>query len=391
VVGNGGGKLKTVAIVNHSAYGGGAEQGMVDIASCLDPEEYRVLAVLPERGDLAELLESGGAEVITVPLKRLKKTANPLTLAAYLCAFSRVVPRLARIFREREIEIVHANSNTAQLYAGPAAKIAGKPCVWHSRDLVNLGPLGPLLARTSDLTICISDAVLKHVSSFSSNQQKLVRIYNGIDAEQYEAAGQGECFREEMRIGGERFVVASVGQLVPWKKHRLFLDSARLIADRIQEALFLVIGDDMFRDHPGYIDELKQYAVELGIGEQVKFTGYREDMGAVYDGIDVLVHAASREPFGRVVAEVMAGGKPVVAVDTCGPSEIIRDGKDGVLVKPDDPVAMAAAVTQLAQDRELAARLGTAARERIAHDFSLTAFGEGLEEVYRRVLRGKGT
>ena len=147
----------------------------------------------------------------------------------------------------------------------------------------------------------------------------------------------------------------------------------------------------MFRDHLGYIDELKQYAVELGIGEQVKFTGYREDMGAVYDGIDVLVHAASREPFGRVVAEVMAGGKPVVAVDTCGPSEIIRDGKDGVLVKPDDPVAMAAAVTQLAQDRELAARLGTAARERIAHDFSLTAFGEGLEEVYRRVLRGKGT
>lgn len=391
MVGNGGGKLKTVAIVNHSAYGGGAEQGMVDIASCLDPEEYRVLAVLPERGDLAERLEGTGAEVITVPLKRLKKTANPFTLAGYLYTFGRVVPRLARIFREREIDIVHANSNTAQLYAGPAAKVAGKPCVWHSRDLVNLGPLGPLLARTSDLTICISDAVLKHVSSFSSNQQKLVRIYNGIDVEKYRTTGQGELVVREMKIGAERFVVASVGQLVPWKKHRLFLDSALLIAGDVPEALFLVVGDDMFGDHQGYIKELKGYAAELGIAERVVFTGNREDMGAIYDCTDVLAHTASAEPFGRVVAEAMAAGKPVVAAGSCGPSEIIRDGEDGVLVEPDDPAAVAAAVTELAHDRDLAVRLGTAARERIARDFGLGAFSEAIREAYRRVWEEKGS
>ena len=55
--------MKTVAIVNHSAYGGGAEQGMIDIASCLDPEEYQVLAVLPERGDLSGPVPVSGPSV----------------------------------------------------------------------------------------------------------------------------------------------------------------------------------------------------------------------------------------------------------------------------------------------------------------------------------------
>lgn len=379
--------MKTVAIVNHSAYGGGAEQGMIDIASCLDPEEYQVLAVLPERGDLAERLEGTGAEVITVPLKRLKKTANPFTLAGYLCTFAGVVPKLARIFRERDVDIVHANSNTAQLYVGPAAMFAGKPCIWHSRDLVNLGPLGPWLARTSDLIICISDAVLEHVSSFTNSQQRLIRIYNGIDAGRYVVAGGGKRFRKDIEIGEERFVVASVGQIVPWKKHHLFLDSARLIADSIPDAYFLVVGGDMFDDHPVYVDELKEYAATRGIAGQVLFTGHREDMIAAYGGIDVLVHAASREPFGRVVAEAMAAATPVVAVDACGPSEIIRDGVDGLLTKPDDPGAIAEAVIRLAKDRELSASLGAAARERVVHDFGLASFGEALENVYSRVLQ----
>lgn len=380
--------MRTIAIVNHSAHGGGAEQGMVDIATCLPASEYRVLCVVPERGSLAVRLESIGAEVMTLPLRRLKKTLNPFSLAGYLLGYIGVVPRLAMLFRREEVDIVHANSNTAQLYAGPAARLAGKPCIWHSRDLVELGPLGPFLVGTSDRIICISNAVLNHVSSFCKYPDRPERIYNGINADSYAGIDPRDSLRDELGIGAGSFVVANVGQLVPWKNHHLFLDAAGLIACRIPKAVFVVAGDDMFADHPGYIDELKEYAAKLGIGEKVVFTGYREDIAALYKNLDVLVHAASREPFGRVVAEAMAAGKCVVAVDAGGPSEIIRNGEDGMLVKPDDPRDIADAVIELAQDKGFAETIASTASDRIRRDFNLDSFRQAIGDVYDSLMEG---
>ena len=122
------------------------------------------------------------------------------------------------------------------------------------------------------------------------------------------------------------------------------------------------------------------------LGDRFVFAGYQEDMAAIYEAVDLVVHPPEREPFGRVVAEAMAMGKPVVAVNAGGPSEIIRSGTDGWLVPPGNAEAMATAVISLARDTARRASLAHAARERILRDFGMKAFGENLEHLYQDIM-----
>jgi len=120
------------------------------------------------------------------------------------------------------------------------------------------------------------------------------------------------------------------------------------------------------------------------------FTGYRHDAVRVMDAADVLVHPARREPLGRVILEAMAIGKPVVAVNACGPAEIIQDGVNGLLTESDRPEDLADAVLRVIRDPLLARRLGTAARHRVEEGFNITNTVRDIEAVYHELLyRGR--
>ena len=378
-----------VLLLNHATGMAGAERSLLDIVTQLDPGRFAFTVALPEaRSRLGERLKAVGAEVFAAPLRRFKKTLSLWTLVRYAVNLRRVARQLRGEIARRGIALVHANSNSAQLYGGLAARQAGIPSIWHCRDLVALGPLGPWMFRRCARCIAISDCVADHLSAYAPPPGRLVRIYNGIAAEPAPTDAAGETLRAEFGFAADAFVFAIVGQLVPWKKHALFLEAAARIHRQVPRARFLVLGDDLFADHPGYRNELEYLSSRLGIRQHVVFAGYREDVPRVLRATDALLHCASREPFGRAIAEAMGAGLPVVAVNACGPRELIRDGVDGLLVPPDDPDAMAGAAVRLARDPSLAPALGAAARRRIAQGFSLRAFSDRLTALYEEVLCG---
>ena len=176
------------------------------------------------------------------------------------------------------------------------------------------------------------------------------------------------------------------GQLVPWKNHPLFIEAAARMAARLPNARFLIIGDDRFGDHPGYRSELESLARARGLQDRLTFTGHRKDITAVLNSIDILVHPADREPFGRVVAEAMALAKPVVAINACGPAEIIRPDIDGLLVPLHDPTALANAVCDLAQDPAKREQLGHSAQARIANAFPIESTVKRIMDLYDKLL-----
>jgi glycosyltransferase involved in cell wall biosynthesis len=145
----------------------------------------------------------------------------------------------------------------------------------------------------------------------------------------------------------------------------------------------LLIGDITFDapatrfDNHGYLASLHALVAELGLEDAVIFAGRRRDMPAVMHAIDVLLLPSWEEPFGRVVAEAMAAGRPVVATSVGGPADTITNGCDGLLVPPRDPTAWAAAIIRLLDDPAGARRIGERARE------SATRFG--LERFYRTI------
>jgi glycosyltransferase involved in cell wall biosynthesis len=146
----------------------------------------------------------------------------------------------------------------------------------------------------------------------------------------------------------------------------------------------LVAGGD--GGERGYADRLRRRAAELGLAGTVRFLGYVPEAGRHCGEFDVQVVPSWAESFGLVTLEALARGVPVVATTAGGSPEIVRDGREGLLVPPGDPAALADRVDRLLASAELRRALGEAGRERVESRFSLDRMVEATAEVYAGVL-----
>jgi len=374
-----------ILFVNHASVLGGAERSLLGLLGHLDRDRFVPTVALPA-GPLVERVSALGARCVTMPFLRLERTVNPMKLTNYLANLRQVVSRLVRLIRENDTDIVHANSNTAHIYAGPAARRAGIPALWHSRDLVDLGLGGRWMARNTTAAVAVSGAVRRHMSRCFRDPGRISTVHNGIDLNVFSVPSCRAQGRAALEVPADALLVGMLAHFFPWKNHKLFIDAASRIAEQLAETRFLIAGADIFGDHPAYGPELIEMAREKGLSERIIFTGAVENAIPVIDAMDVLVHPASREPFGRVVIEAMARSQPVVAVDDGGPGEIIANGRDGILVPPANPEAICREVLRLADDRQLASRLGAAARKKVEKDFTLDTSVRKIEAVYEELI-----
>ena len=376
-----------ILFLNHVSQMSGAEASLLDLIQSLDPSRFTPSVALPGPGPLAAALAGRDIRTSFLPLRRLRKSLNPLLAVQSAASLVRVAAELRALCRRDRIDVLHANSNTAFLYAALCPTPPSVRKVWHSRDLAEFGRGGRWLYARADRVIAISEAVRRHLRRYATDESKLLTIPNGIDVAHFVPQGQRAATRTALGLAADTLVIGMAGQFVPGKRHDLFLDMAQRLGSALPEARFLVIGGDLFNDQPAYTRELERRVRTPELAGKVLLTGPRADIRPLYEALDVLVHPADREPFGRVVAEAMALGKPVVAVNACGPAEIIRDGTDGLLVPANSADALAAAVLRLAQDNELARRLGVAAAARVRDAFSLSLLGERMERLYSGLLQ----
>ncbi|MGH7775220.1 MAG: glycosyltransferase family 4 protein, partial [Candidatus Binatia bacterium] len=141
-----------------------------------------------------------------------------------------------------------------------------------------------------------------------------------------------------------------------------------------------------------YAERMVQLAEMLGLKDFVYFTGWRyqpEDMPQVYAALSVFVLASSwPEPFGLVLLEAMASGKPAVATNHGGPKEICVDGETGLLVPPRSPEKIAEAILTLLREPERARAMGAAGRRRVEQLYDQTKCVQRLEALYDEILNG---
>lgn len=133
--------------------------------------------------------------------------------------------------------------------------------------------------------------------------------------------------------------------------------------------------------------ELEALASHLGVLPRVRFLGWRDDIAALFAAADLFVCPSRHEPLGNVVIEAWAQGKPVVACASQGPSQLIGDGTDGLLVAVDDDVALAAAIRRALSDTDLAARLGAAGRAAFEASFTEAAVVAAYRAFFDKVTR----
>jgi len=374
-----------ILFVSHSAGDGGAEQSLSELVQALPRDRFDVGIVLPEQGPLSDRLDAIGIPYKIIPFVRMKRRPLMNGLTGFVRNCLDLVPQLVSLVRPNNVALIHANSNTAQLFAGMAARRCGIPSIWHCRDLAPMGLERLFVRKSATRVLAISNAVRSHMIASGIPETRISLLQNGIDLERFSEEKDRGAFRKERDLSPYCSLTVMAGQLVPWKRHDLFLSMAASVVARVPDARFVIAGDDARGDHPGYLQSLQENAKRLGIHERVIFAGHLADIRPLLRDADCMVHPAAREPFGRIVVEAMAMGRPVVAVNDAGPADIIRHGKDGFLVPAGNAEAMAQAVVSLRQDPALSARMGVAARQRsLAFDIRKTA--EALVAIYDSIL-----
>ncbi len=178
-------------------------------------------------------------------------------------------------------------------------------------------------------------------------------------------------------LGGENApVLLILARLHPAKG----IDVALHALKDIKDAVLWVAGEGPAEG------KLKRLAADLGLGNRVRFLGWRDDRSALLKAADVCLLPSRTEPFGNVVLNAWSHGVPLVASMSQGPGKLVRDGEDGLLVPTDDPVALAAQANALLGDRALAKRLVAGGRQRTAAEFSESAVVARYLAVYRAFL-----
>jgi glycosyltransferase involved in cell wall biosynthesis len=193
-----------------------------------------------------------------------------------------------------------------------------------------------------------------------------------------------ERARMRRRTGDNTTIFGIVGRLAPWKGQDVFL-AAFAEAFRGAGVRARVIGSPLFGED-AFADGLIRQAKELGIGDQVEFRGFCDDIWAELAELDVLVHSSVvPEPFGQTVLEGMAAGMAVIAARSGGPAELITDGMDGLLTSMGDVHELAEALRLLERDPALRAALGAAAQKKTS-EFTPERAASVLLAIYRELV-----
>jgi glycosyltransferase involved in cell wall biosynthesis len=181
--------------------------------------------------------------------------------------------------------------------------------------------------------------------------------------------------------------VGLVATLARWKGHATFLEAiARLPAHLPVRAY--IVGDAVYQTEGSQysLDELRQLARRLGVAGRVGFTGFVQTPEATFRALHVVVHASTEpEPFGLVIAEAMACGRPVVVSNAGGAAEIVTAGVDALVHAPGDAGDLAAQISALAGNPELRARIGGAARLTAERSFDRARLAAELIPIYRSI------
>jgi glycosyltransferase involved in cell wall biosynthesis len=295
------------------------------------------------------------------------------------------VLRLRHWIKDRNIALIHHN-NGFDVGALLLSYMLRVPLIAYQRGDEWNSPLVRWLAPRVTRYIANSEATKRNLVSIGVPTRQIHVIYPPLDLAVFNLTRRSTLTRTAFGVPESSPCFGIVGLLVAWKGQDVFLQAAKRVLEQVPDAYAFVIGGAP-RGGRAYEEMLRALAAELGIAERVIFTGFRSDVPDMLKLLHVVAHASVKtEPFGRVIAEAMAMGRPVVAAKAGGPTEIIDDGRTGFLVPTRDDEALANRIAALLRDPEMATRIGEAGRRAVIEKFSAEDHVRLVTELYTTML-----
>ena len=361
---------------------GGTETQAVELALRLDPARYAVtLGCLRMSGPL--LAKLNGSTVSVMEWKAGGGVNSPRGMYQIL--------RLARFLRRARFDIVHAHDLWSNLFAIPAAWLARVPVVISSRrDLAHLAWYTPRRRKFLRGLQSLSSAVLVNSGQISEQlvhedgfRPEFIRvIHNGIDLDRFSrlVPERGRIFPG---LDNCRLIVSTGNMHSDVKGHPTLIEAARNVCGKFPQVKFVLIGDGKKRA------EFEAKVSELGLQSNFLFLGSRQNVPEILACCDIAVLPSQAEGFSNALLEYMAMGLPTVATDVGGNPEVIENGVNGLLVKPNHPASLADAISSLLENPHFASQLGSAGKERVRRHFNFAQLTSNVDALYTELLQAR--
>lgn len=299
---------------------------------------------------------------------------------------------LRRTMRSFRPHLVHLNDVLPLNRPGAmAGRSAGLPTICHCRSFATATPAdNRWLLPGVDGMIFISQAIAQvHLAAMPLLRHYAV-IPNAVDLDDYAGPVDLKAVRASLGVPVEAPLLVMAGRISPWKGQHIFVEALARLRETHPDVHGVIVGLAEEADGPGYADRVQAQAEALGLGQHLHMAGFRGEIPHVLRAADVVVHCSVKpEPFGRVIIEGMAAGRPVVASALGGAAEIIADDVDGLLTPAGDPAALATAVQRLLADPGQRERLGQAGRSTVARRYQVDAHVRAVQTFYERVLAAR--
>jgi len=361
--------MYNILYIDSNEFIGGGQVSLKELIRLLDRKNFNPIAVLPEKSLLA------------CELKKLNITIELLNLPSFKAFNVLSIFHLIRIIKKNKIDLIHANTSRAMLYAIISTKFCHRPTIWHVRVADRDNPLYDfMLYKSADRVITVSHAVKNRFGRF--NQNKTTVIYNGVDIDIFTQKNKSGQFRKESGLSDSDFLIGVIGRISPEKGLEYLIQAIPEMSAIIPSLKVVVVG----AGEPDYVSRIKTLSNELRLDKDIIFTGFRPDIPAIINDIDLICLPSTTEGFNRTIMEAMAVGKPVIATEVGGNKEIIKSGTTGILIPPSNSKAISEAVINLYNNKDALQKIASSARNNVEQFFNIRKTVMETENLYRQVL-----
>lgn len=370
-------KIKVLETIRQGSIGGG-ESHVLDLVAGINKDIFEPIVLSFTQGPMVEKLKEQGIKTYVV------ETEKPFNFTVW--------PKVKRIMKHEEIDILHAHGTRANSNTFKSAKALNIPVIYtvhgwsfHADQQALIKKLRvaseKFLVHQSDKTICVSDSNFAEGQSYFPMTNALV-IKNGINQKKFDPHKQFTDVRRELNIDPSTILVGFIARITAQKDPFTLIKAASKIPDSMN-IKFLIVGDGDLKE------QTVKMAKELNVSHKILFQNFRQDIPDILNAIDIYCLPSLWEGLSIALLEAMAMKKAIIATAVDGTKEVIRNEYNGLFVEVQQADQLAAAIIRLAQNTAFRKELADNAYNTILQDFNVKKMIDKIEEVYFAIFNKK--
>ncbi len=365
-------KIKILQTIRQGQIGGG-ETHVLDLVSSLDKTVFDVEVLSFTEGPMVEKLKSIGITVHII------KTTKPFNFFVW--------PKITKLLKEREIDIVHAHGTRAASNCLISCKLAGIPILYTvhgwsfhkgQNTITNyLRKLGEkLIIKNTTQTITVSKSNLNDGKKFLNLSNGLL-IYNSINTSKFNPTLTYSNIRKELNISSKTTLVGFIARMTYQKDPFTLLKAISIISKENIDIHFLIVGNGELEN------EIKEMANKNEINHLITFLNFRSDIPTILSAIDIYCLPSLWEGLPIGILEAMAMGKPVITTPVDGNTELIIENTNGLFIEPNNSKQLANNIIFLHHNRSIRLKMGEQSLSIISTKFTINKMVYKIQDLYK--------